>query len=112
MRITISELELRLAEPILDQLTPWEMKTLKGGYVMRKDRRNPPTTNITNTTDLSTVFKELESCGFTNLKKDGACSFSDAITFNGTQADVETFVDYNSFELTEEDFILDRRAED
>ena len=62
--------------------------------------------------NLSTVFKELESCGFTNLKKDGACSFSDAITFNGTQADVETFVDYNSFELTEEDFILDRRAED
>jgi hypothetical protein len=61
MRITISELELRLAEPILDQLTPWEMKTLKGGYVMRKDRINPPTTNITNTTDLSTVFKELDS---------------------------------------------------
>ena len=61
MRITISELELRLAEPILDQLTPWEMKTLKGGYVMRKDIRNPPTTNITNTTDLSTVFKELDS---------------------------------------------------
>ena len=61
MRITISELELRISEAILDELTPWEMKTLKGGYVMRKDRRNPPTTNITNTTDLSTVFKELDS---------------------------------------------------
>ena len=57
MRITISELELRIAEPILDELTPWEMKTLKGGYTMRKDRRSPKTTT---TTDFSTLFKELD----------------------------------------------------
>ena len=61
--------------------------------------------------NLSTVVNELKSCGFTNLKKDAAGP-SAAITFNGTQADVESFVDYNSFELTEGDFILDRRAED
>ena len=59
MKITISELELRISEPILDELTPWEMKTLKGGYTMRKDRINPPIT--TNTTDLSTLLKELDS---------------------------------------------------
>ncbi|KHG40132.1 MULTISPECIES: hypothetical protein [Aphanizomenon] len=59
MKITISELELRISEPILDELTPWEMKTLKGGYVMRKDRINPPIT--TNTTDISTLLKELDS---------------------------------------------------
>ncbi len=58
MKITISELEMRISEPILDELTPWEMKTLKGGYVMKKDRRNPSTTN---TTDLSTLLKELDS---------------------------------------------------
>lgn len=61
MRITISELELRLTEPILDELTPWEMKTLKGGYTMRKDRRNTPTTTTTTTTDFATLFKELDS---------------------------------------------------
>jgi len=37
VRITISELELRISEAILDELTPWEMKTLKGGYVMRTE---------------------------------------------------------------------------
>jgi hypothetical protein len=58
VKITISELELRISEPILDELTPWEMKTLKGGYTMRKDRRNPATTN---STDLSTLLKELDS---------------------------------------------------
>jgi hypothetical protein len=64
VRIIISELEDGISEPILDELTPWEMKTLKGGYTMRKDRRNPGTIN---TTDLSTLFKEITifqcSCG-------------------------------------------------
>ena len=56
--------------------------------------------------NLSTVVKELKSCGFTNLKKDAAGP-SAAITFKGTQEGVESFVDYNSFKLTEEDFILE-----
>jgi hypothetical protein len=58
MRITISQLDMRISAPILDEITPWEMKTLKGGYVMRKDRRSPVTTN---STDLSTLLKELDS---------------------------------------------------
>ena len=52
MRITISELEIRLAEPIVDQLKRWERKNLKGGYVMRKERRNTRQNHKTNKTDM------------------------------------------------------------
>ena len=61
--------------------------------------------------NLSTLVEDLKFCGFTNLKKGGAGP-SAAVTFKGTEEDVEFFADYNSLKLTEDNFIVDHWSED
>lgn len=65
MRIIISELETRISEPILDELTPWEIKNINGGYMTRRDMARYNMTNnnntTTNTNDFSAMIKEINS---------------------------------------------------
>ena len=37
MKIIVSELGTTISEAILDELTPWEMKNINGGYMTRRD---------------------------------------------------------------------------
>jgi hypothetical protein len=61
VKIKISELQLGISEPGLDKLTPWEMKNLQGGYMTRRQRRNAQRANTTDTSDFSTMFRELDN---------------------------------------------------
>ncbi|MFM5890827.1 MAG: hypothetical protein ACKOQS_21475 [Dolichospermum sp.] len=64
MKIIISELEKMISEPILDELTPWEIKNINGGYMTRREMARYNMTNNTNTTnatDFSTMIKEINS---------------------------------------------------
>lgn len=65
MKIIISELGRRIPEPILDELTPWDMKNINGGYLTRRDMARYNMTNsnntTTNTNDFSTMIKEINS---------------------------------------------------
>ncbi|MFM6184011.1 MAG: hypothetical protein ACKPA8_21390, partial [Dolichospermum sp.] len=59
-----SELEKMISEPILDELTPWEIKNINGGYMTRREMARYNMTNNTNTTnatDFSTMIKEINS---------------------------------------------------
>jgi hypothetical protein len=64
MKIIVSELGTTISEAILDELTPWEMKNINGGYMTRRDMERYNMTNsnnTTNTTDFSTMLKEINS---------------------------------------------------
>ncbi|GCL40450.1 hypothetical protein H6F39_15460 [Anabaena sp. FACHB-1250] len=64
MKIIISELGKKIPEPILDELTLWEMKNINGGYMTRRDMARYNMTNsnnTTNTNDFSTMLKEINS---------------------------------------------------
>ncbi|MFM6243540.1 MAG: hypothetical protein ACKPFD_03470 [Dolichospermum sp.] len=64
MKIIISKLEKMISEPILDELTPWEIKNINGGYMTRREMARYNMTNNTNTTnatDFSTMIKEINS---------------------------------------------------
>ena len=57
MRITISELKSSISESLLDELTPWEMKNLTGGYTTRRERQKAEKSNIN---DLSELLKQID----------------------------------------------------
>ena len=63
MKIIISELGKKIPEPILDELTLWEMKNINGGYMTRREMARYNMTNnnntTTNTNDFSTMIKEI-----------------------------------------------------
>jgi len=64
VKIIISELGKKIPEPILDELTLWEMKNINGGYMTRRDMARYNMTNsnnTTNTNDFSTMLKEINS---------------------------------------------------
>lgn len=65
MKIIISELGKKIPEPILDELTLWEMKNINGGYMTRREMARYNMTNnnntTTNTNDFSTMLKEINS---------------------------------------------------
>jgi hypothetical protein len=65
MKIIVSELGTTISEAILDELTPWEMKNINGGYMTRRDMARYNMTNnnntTTNTNDFSTMIKEINS---------------------------------------------------
>ena len=64
MKIIVSELGTTISEAILDELTPWEMKNINGGYMTRRDMARYNMTNsnnTTNTNDFSTMLKEINS---------------------------------------------------
>ena len=65
MKIIVSELGTTILEPILDELTPWEMKNINGGYMTRRQMARYNMTNsnntTTNTNDFSTMIKEINS---------------------------------------------------
>ncbi|MEY3402223.1 MAG: hypothetical protein RLZZ86_1838 [Cyanobacteriota bacterium] len=65
MKIIVSELGTTILEPILDELTPWEMKNINGGYMTRREMARYNMTNnnntTTNTNDFSTMIKEINS---------------------------------------------------
>ncbi|MBD2443308.1 hypothetical protein H6G25_08895 [Dolichospermum sp. FACHB-1091] len=65
MKIIVSELGTTISEAILDELTPWEMKNINGGYMTRREMARYNMTNsnntTTNTNDFSTMIKEINS---------------------------------------------------
>lgn len=65
MKIIVSELGTTISEAILDELTPWEMKNINGGYMTRRQMARYNMTNsnntTTNTNDFSTMIKEINS---------------------------------------------------
>jgi len=64
MKIIVSELGTTISEAILDELTPWEMKNINGGYMTRREMERynmDNSNNTTNTTDFSSMLQEINS---------------------------------------------------